>query len=179
MPGETPSETPGAAGQVDYQQIITAVVEEVGKTLDTRVSGLQSSFQRMVNEAVAEVQYRDVPDDDPTSKPLGRMSPSERALKAREDAVAERELAATKAEIAAEYKVKPEELTGNTREQLEISALKLTRNNEAPSPAGEETPQEKPKSPPPPAPTGSPVGTGDFENMTPTQIIAEGLKAQT
>ncbi len=178
-----PSTSESKDSQIDYQRIIDAVVKEVGASLDNRVSGLQSSFQTMLNKAMVDMQPGDAnaPDSGSDSKPFSTLSPADRAARLRADGLALRELELDRRELATQYDVDATKLFGNTKEALEIAAVKIhLADVEAKAaeskPVETETKESVTKEV---AQSGNPPGGSNREGMTPRQLILSGLNSES
>ena len=116
-----PDKTPATdgAGQLSQQQL-DAIVAKVTEALDRRVSGLQSAFDKKVKELREDLES---PDNDVVSDPQSRVSPSDRASRRAAADSHDREVSLNRREIALEFGVKPDDVSGDTPDQMRINLL--------------------------------------------------------
>ena len=151
-------------------QLSEAVIEAAVKAeVDKRIPGLMSSFQKQVNDAVAK-SGGDATND--AKKPLASLTPEERALRLREEAVAIREREVTQKVVAVELGVPPEHVTGATETEMRLAATTYLLQH----PKVVAAPDTKPKVNSP-AQGGNPPGGGSA--LTPLEKIQRGLAAKT
>ena len=164
MPDDVKSGTSADKSASTSPQLSAADVEAaITKILDSRIPGLMSSFQKQVNAAL---ESREAVNND--EKLLIQMTPEERALKVRENALKDRELAVTKKAVAVELGVDEAQVSGATEVEMRLAATTylLQHPKVPPTPPGVKPNQ--------PAPAGTPPGGGS--TLTPLQKIEQGLR---
>lgn len=121
-----PDAAPPVGGQPNPQPSESDLEAKFTKLLNERVSGIQSAFEKKLNEFMDRVARQPVSDPDDSgapTRPFGTLSPSERQITLREENVTRREMEFAKRTIASEYNIPEDKLTGNTEMELRISAM--------------------------------------------------------
>ena len=173
MPEDEKSGEPAAPAAPVNPQLSEAEMEAaITKVLDKRIPGLMSGFQKQVNDAVSKSGVT-APNDD--KKPLASLTPEERALRLREEAVATKEREVTQKVLAAEYAVPPENVTGATETEMRLAATTYLLAHPKVVTAPEPKPAPRVNSP---AQGGNPPGGGGSA-LTPLEKIQRGLAAKT